>query len=69
MATAQNWSKVAEAARHLGVSVSTLHNMIKDGRIDAYRPTGAPRGRYRVPNSEIERHLIETGQIPAPAAA
>lgn len=69
MVTTRDWAPVAEAAVRLGVSISTLHNMIRDGRINAYRPTGSPRGMYRVPNAEIERHLIETGQLAEQSAA
>lgn len=69
MTPTRNWAPVAEAAARLGVSVSTMHNMIKDGRIYAFRLTGAARGRLCVPNSEIERHLIETGQLAEPTAA
>lgn len=51
---------VREAARRFGVSVRTVHNMIADGRIKARRPTGAPRGMYRIPEAEVERHLAES---------
>lgn len=60
---------VADAARHLGVSVSTLHTMLRDGRLRGYRPTGAARGAWRVPRSEIHRHLVHTGQTAAPPTA
>jgi excisionase family DNA binding protein len=69
MATTRTWLTVAEVADVFGVSVSTVHNMIKDGRILAIRPSGAPRGQYRIPGSEVVRHQLETGQLPTPAAA
>jgi excisionase family DNA binding protein len=68
---------VSEAARRFGVSARTVTNMIRAGVIKARRPTGAKRGMYRIPESEIARHLAESevvhqsasGQLPEPAAA
>ena len=67
MATTRTWLKVAEVAERLEVSVSTVHLMLNDGRLNGYRPTGI--GPWRVLESEVVRHQIETGQlIPADAA-
>lgn len=68
---------VSEAARRFGVSTRTVLNMIYGGVITARRPSGAKRGMYRIPESEIDRHLadsevrhqLETGQLAEPAAA
>lgn len=68
MTTTRTWLTVAEVADEFGMSVSTVHVMIKDGRLQAYRPSGSPRGMYRVPQAEVVRLQIETGQI-TPAAA
>lgn len=63
---------VREAARRFGVSPRTVLNMIYNGVILARRPTGARRGMYRIPETEIQRHLAESevGQlVPADATA
>lgn len=68
MATTRTWLTVAEVADRLEVSVSTVHLMLKDGRLNGYRPTGI--GPFRIPESEVVRHQIETGQlVQADAAA
>lgn len=69
MATTRSGLKVAQVARRFDVSESTVYAMIRDGRLAVIRPSGAPRGWIRVPESEVERHLAETGQLPEPAAA
>lgn len=68
MATTRTWLTVAEVADRIEVSVSTVHLMLKDGRLNGYRPTGV--GLWRVPESEVVRHQIETGQlVPADTTA
>ncbi len=58
----------AEVATRLGVSDATIRNMVRDGRLKGFRPSG--RGPIRIPESEVVRHQIETGQLsPAEATA
>lgn len=68
MATTRSGLKVAEVASRLDVSESTVYAMIRDGRLVAIRPSGAPRGWIRIPEAEVDRHLAETGQITLPLA-
>ena len=57
----------AEVAARLGVSDATVRNMVRDGRLAGFRPSG--KGPIRIPESEVVRHQIDTGQLAAPAAA
>jgi excisionase family DNA binding protein len=68
-ATVEGSLSTIEVAEQIGVSESTVRNMIRDGRLKAFRPSGSARGQYRVLASEVVRHQIDTGQLPAPAAA
>jgi excisionase family DNA binding protein len=68
-ATMEDSLSTVEVAEQIGVSESTVRNMIRDGRLRAFRPSGAKRGQYRVLTSEVVRHQIETGQLAEPAAA
>ena len=45
--------KLAEAGRRLGLSLSRMHDLVKDGSIRAFRYT--PRGHYFVDVAELER--------------
>lgn len=49
--------KVGEVARRLNVSRHTVLNWIKRGKIKAIR---LPSGRYRIPESEVEK-ILEGG--------
>lgn len=70
MATTTDGLSTAEVAIRLGVDPTTVRNMVRDGRLKAFRPTGHIRGNFRIPESEVVRHQIETGQlVPADAAA
>ncbi len=70
MATTTDGLSTAEVASRLGVDPTTVRNMVRDGRLHAFRPSGAKRGMYRIPESEVVRHQIETGQlVPAEATA
>ena len=51
-----------EAAERLHVSLRTLYNYIRDGRIKVARPTGKKKGgRVLVPEREVNR-LLEVVQ-------
>lgn len=69
MATTTDGLTTAEVASQLGVDPTTVRNMIRDGRLKGFRPTGATRGKILIPVSEVVRHQLETGQLPTPAAA
>lgn len=52
---------VAEAARILGVSLSTIYNAVRDGDLPAIRF----RGRILVPKRQLEE-MLESAAEPAP---
>ncbi len=55
--THHRWVSVAEAARHLGVSVSTVRRMVEDGKLVGERePMGGNRDRFRVRLDAPEMH-------------
>ena len=48
---------VLEAATYLKLSRRTIILMIERGELKAYRMTGAPKSRWRIPGSEIAKKL------------
>ena len=63
--------RVDETAEMVGVSVSTIRNWIRDGRLRALRPAGPGAGRaVLVPAAEIARLLADDAEAqPEPSAA
>jgi excisionase family DNA binding protein len=47
---------IGEVARQLGVSIGTVRNWERDGRINSFR---TPGGQRRFPMSELERIMQE----------
>ena len=50
----------AEAARALGVSVSTIYRAVRVGDVRAVRLAGRKRGGMRIPASEVDRLVHES---------
>ena len=46
---------VAQVAKLCSCSAGTVKNWIVEGRVQAYRLGGNPRGAWRIPASEVER--------------
>jgi len=61
MAPIEDGLPTAEVAKRLGVSNATVRNMYRDGRLKGFRPSG--KGPLRIPETEVVRHQIETGQL------
>lgn len=59
--------RVAEVATKIGVSTGTVRNMIRDGRLTGFKPTGHARGMWLVPATDVERHLARTQDPAAPS--
>jgi len=51
---------VAEYARFERISEEQVRRALRDGRIIGERPTGAPRGAWRIPWTEVQRLRTET---------
>ena len=52
--------KPAEAARALGVSVSSIYRAVRDGDVRAVRLPGKKRGGLRIPADEVDRVVHES---------
>jgi excisionase family DNA binding protein len=50
----------AEAARALGVSVSTIYRAVRVGDVGAVRLAGKKRGGMRIPASEVDRLMKDS---------
>lgn len=57
---------IGDAARRLGVSISTLRNWHRDGKITAFRTAG---GQRRIPIAEINRIRGARGNEPTDSGA
>ena len=58
---------VQEAGRALRRSVKAVRRYVKEGRLQAARPSGTPQGSLLIPRSEIDK-LLAFEQEPAAAA-
>jgi excisionase family DNA binding protein len=53
---AREWKTINEIAAHLGVSGTTVRNMIRDGRLPAHRGLG--RAIVRLDIDEVDAALL-----------
>lgn len=62
--------RVTRAAQVLRVSRTTIHAMLRDGRLDGYRISSNPRAEWRVTESSVRAllHPARTPQTPRPSA-
>lgn len=69
MSATDEWLSVAEVARRIGASTSTVRGLIRASQLRATQRTAG--GKYVIRESECERYLaeIETGTLTAPQAA
>ncbi len=51
----ENCISVKEMASSIGVHQNTIRNMIRNGRINAFRISDKERSHWRIPKSEVNR--------------
>jgi excisionase family DNA binding protein len=60
------WLSFAAGMAYTTLSRSTLKRLVATGRLKAYRPSGAHRGRVLLERSELDR-LIKSGRCDSAA--
>lgn len=55
----RQWLPLCVVAKELGVARETARQMAVTGKLKARRPTGNPRGWWRVDPDDFDRHKAE----------
>lgn len=57
---ARHWMKTDEAAAVVGLSIDTIRDAIKSGRLRAYRPGGGTRGHFLISNEDLDDWVLRS---------
>lgn len=63
MGPATRWLKTHEAAAQVGLSVDTIRDAIKAGKLRAYRPGGGTRGHLLVSPYDLEAWVCKSPAV------
>lgn len=59
-APSRQWLKTDEAAAVVGLSIDTIREAIKNGRLRAYRPGGGTRGHFLISSEDLDQWVRES---------